>query len=668
MRRRAAFFACLLASAGCGDESRTVSLVFELAPTAADVGVEGCSVAPDVEPAPLPEQVDHVQLEICRHTEAGCERVPLTTPDGDHASASPGILLELGSGRSFEVDGRLGGGPLRVEAVVCDGTSLVARGVADRVRFGSKAVRVRLYRYRAASCAGPRRAGGSTALPAPRAFHAAAALPNGDVLVYGGVTGDAPSTPGPGADGLLSWAGVTLQRAIEVYDVSEERFVTLDAELGRVLFASALLPSAPEQQQTGPFVVRVVGGFGFETDDGRPAIRFDSTQGRTYLAAPLLPGADVRVRPSVDLVYYPDPPRVEVRDAPIAGNPTGAANAMAAPLSGAPGAVALGLEEGFREPDPAYWTMGGEASWPNVRPNFWFLTEDGARNGDPGELLAARFGHTVTPVAAAGPGAALVWGGNVHEVDLAVVEAEAGELLRPGSAPAAIAAGGATTLPHPTAFHSASALSADTILFAGGLRVGCVGTGCMGRGFSTSYGDPPLHALQWQAGAFVPLPVDNTLFTPAFLHTATAVPGVDPIQPVVLIGGAVASGTSRLEASDQVVWVGPTDVGRFGTLPFAGIERLIHARWAHAVAPLPQERLLVTGGMQRRETRLVAIGQAEVLAWGELPADNPCAGAQDGGVGGFDAGSPFDAGIADGGPDAGAAGTDAAVVPADSGL
>lgn len=643
----------LLCCGGCGDDTAPIDLVFELAPSSADT--TACSVAPAVEPAVLPDTVDHLWLGICGYTGTGCEDARLVAPDGDHgAAAAGGQLVPLGSGRSFELDADLRGGPFRVEAAVCEGGRQIARGVADRVTFG-KPVRVRMYRFDSVSCAGPRRAGDGVELAAPRALHAAIALPNGDVLLFGGVTGSADPSPGPGAAGLTSWQGAAIQPIVEVYDASHERIVRLDETFARVLFAAALLPPAPENESEGPYVVRVVGGF----TAPQFAVRFDASQGRTYLNAPLLPTVDATAEPDADLVYHPDTLRLEVRMASSAGNPLAGANAMVTPEPGAPGAVVLGLAGGFEEDPVANWPPGGVANQPRVQDDYWFLTHEGGEAADPQNLAAPRFGHTVTRVAGAGSGAALVWGGNVHEVDPAEVQATAGELLRTSPPSVPVEGGGVSTLPHPSALHTATALGPETVLLAGGLRVGCAGPTCTGRGFSLDYTEPTLAVLAWQGSGFLPAPVDNAHFTPAILHTATSI-GAGERRPAVLVGGAVVSGTSRLRPSDQIVWVGNTDVGRYGTRQLGNIpvDGLIHPRWGHAVAPLPGDRLLVTGGLRFGEDgKIEAMAEAEVVSYGPPPAADPCAGVVDGGAGGFDAGA-FDAGapVDSGSPPSDAAG------------
>lgn len=666
VRRWAPIFGLVLGLlAACGDDESTASLVFELAPARADVGTDGCSASPTVEPAPLPDAVDHVWVSICRYGGVGCEAVPLVATDGDHGAATPDLLIPLDASRAFEVDGKLGSGEHRVEVVACVGTEPFARGVADGVRLGSGSARVRLYRFGQSSCAGPRRAGNDVAMPAARALHESVALPNGDVLVFGGITGDAPPVPS-GPVGMVSWQGAPLQRSVEVYRPSEERFLDVGGDdFGRVMFAARLLSTTSPD---GPFRIRVVGGFEVEGDAA--AIRFDASQGRTFYGAPLLPSANAMVADSVDLVYDPDGPSLAVEPAAIPGNPRAGANRVGQFAPDVPAAVVLGITD--------METGTADSPRPGVSGAYWWLGQDGMRQGAAETLLASRFGHTVSTVPIAG--GALVWGGNVAESDPAVVQTNAGELLRPGSASTAVTGGGLSMLPEPVALHTATAVMETSVIIAGGLRVGCSGATCMGRGFSTNYASPSLSVFRYEAGGFVPVPVDvATPFEPSFLHAAVPLTSAGRANAAVLLGGATATAGSRMVPSDQIVRVASTDVGRFGTTPLGDVppDGLLHARWGHSAVSLGEERLLVTGGIHiDADGRLATLGQAEVVSYGAPPSPNPCAGASamDGGPGfdagrsdsgpGFDSGPPADAGT----PAADSGGADGGVSPVDSGV
>ncbi|MCZ7683145.1 MAG: hypothetical protein M5U28_31800 [Sandaracinaceae bacterium] len=86
------------------------------------------------------------------------------------------------------------------------------------MRLDQREIRARLYPLRAWACPGWR---ADNAELAPRALHEAVGLPNGDVLLLGGVTGTDIDPAGAGRPGRV---GALLQQVVEVYDADEHRF------------------------------------------------------------------------------------------------------------------------------------------------------------------------------------------------------------------------------------------------------------------------------------------------------------------------------------------------------------------------------------------------------------------------------------------------------------
>jgi hypothetical protein len=122
-------------------------------------------------------------------------------------------------------------------------------------------------------------------------------------------------------------------------------------------------------------------------------------------------------------------------------------------------------------------------------------------------------------------------------------------------------------------------------------------------------------------------------------------------------GGTVVS--RAFDVSRQVVQVTPDGLGGWvAGPPFLTGAQLITGRWGHASVELPNDRVLVTGGLAPvadDANQIQAIDRAEVVVYGRAAMWNPCpASLIDGGVAelptGVDAGPPDpDAGDPDGG-------------------
>ncbi|MDQ3037889.1 MAG: hypothetical protein M3Y87_36175, partial [Myxococcota bacterium] len=113
-----------------------------------------------------------------------------------------------------------------------------------------------------------------------------------------------------------------------------------------------------------------------------------------------------------------------------------------------------------------------------------------------------------------------------------------------------------------------------------------------------------------------------------------------------------------------------------GTYAADVLASMIGPRWGHAIAPLPGDRVLVTGGFAREGATLRAISSAETLLLATPPAPISGCGQSDGSDAGRttrDAGTtpvdaappPSDAGMVD---DAAMALDGAAMTPVDAGL
>lgn len=474
-----------------------------------------------------------------------------------------------------------------------------ASGRLSFVRAGEPLLRVRLEPYGRWTCAGPGADGG---LPVARALHRAVALPNGDALIVGGVTGE-------GVQPLAVDGGALLQRIVEVYDASESRFHRIDVRdldgssgIGAVFHDAYFLETTGD----GRYRVRVIGGF---TSLDQPGVRFDALQGLTQYSSPILPAARAEVRDSIDLLYDPQARTMEVSLVDPGVVRRAGMNAVSEPDANGLAVVALGLLDGGGT---------GLRPMPMLSGQWYSLPMRVTPSATAMPLLAPRFGHTASRMNEA---SVLIWGGNVTMTSADEVSRRAGEMLGAG---AGVIPSHASGRPPATAFHTATPI-AGGVLIAGGMEV-TPGEGS--GGVSTTPSSQPLTVLSLDPGGQVigtPVAMAPETWTTPIFHAATALPD----ESVILVGGAIrwmppgAAGPSHLWATDQVIRVFRDGVGTYVATSLA---RMMGPRWGHTVTPLPGGRVLVVGGFVREEDipgddfwPLRAISSAEILPVDEVP-------------------------------------------------
>ena len=237
MRRASAIFLVLLSTA-CG-EKKTGRIELEFAPPGPEsTDARGC-VASSV-------TVIHgcLELSLCSPSSAdgggACSPVPVTL-DRMFDSPQSSVIVPIEDANELHLAAMVGtpsSAPLQMRAVLYDQAS--GRAVAAGTRsdltsndfVGDAPVRLRLNSLDRANCAGLREQGGV----ADRALHVALPLPNGDVLLLGGVRGEATSD---------TTVGARLQPVVEVYDHGSDCFIEVGTEgmmgFARVLFAATLI-------------------------------------------------------------------------------------------------------------------------------------------------------------------------------------------------------------------------------------------------------------------------------------------------------------------------------------------------------------------------------------------------------------------------------------------
>lgn len=623
MKRAASPLACALALAlaACGGDESRGNLVIELAPSVQT----GCAVDPE----PLPSDATCVRVRVCEDLARPTTCVLLARPESDHRRAA-NIEIDLATeSRRVVFDAQLARGKTyEVEVFLFSGgTSVLAKGTARRVTFGSGPVRVRVYRAGTVSCAGGLEGGG---WPTPRAFHHAITLPNDDVLIFGGVTGD--RVVADAASG-----GAALARTIEVYRPSEHRFLQVSGELRRVLSAAVLVAGNVE----GPYTIRVAGGYTSQTDAA--ALRIDPLQFESNFRAPIIPGEMVTVADDVDLVYDPRAlsVRVEADTEPL--RPRGAYNDIAAFGDRGPAAVLVGSESFDASRSPLELMLSGRVYW---------LDRDGQSVPESRRtLVQPRLGATITRLHR-DTDLALVFGGNVSQTSADAVLAAAGELTSPTADPRAVASDVVTGVPASTVFHSATEIrhpDGDAVILAGGLAVGAAG---VTQPILTTFTTRPLVAMSESAGTVTGVDVGGLTFRASIFHAALRIPQAEPGNDWVVLSGGWTDDLRTLTASRQLGIVRASGGGfAFGPVHASiDIDGLGQPRFGHAMATLPESRILVTGGFTpTAEGTLRAVDVAEIIDYDvapDLPACTPDA-MPDGGA------ASADAGVRDAGRDAG---------------
>ncbi len=592
-RNHAAALVALLALIGCSEEQpRTLDI--ELAPRA---DADRCATAR----ASLPEETRCVRIAVCAVDGDTCAPVPLSDPEGDHANEATPFTALLEGGTNVTFDAKLAGGEHRVSVdLVGENGRILASGTG--AMHGGATASVRLYPYATASCPGPRLDGTIETLPAPRALHAALPLPNGDVLLIGGVTGTAISTRGFSG-------GAVLQRAVEVYLAEEQRFATVEGELGRVLFAASVIDESIAAGRAR-YRIRLVGGFSVPGDE--VAIRFDAAQANSPTGSPILPGASALVADTTDVFYEPEARRLVI-DTDLPGSLAGFNASTERGVSGHT-AVLLGLSDagGLVMPRPRL-----------AKAVTWF-DENGMPSGD-SALVSGRLGGTITRLVSA-EDTVLVWGGNVEETSREDARNRAGELIRRGQTMTTPVRGGLRSgLPEPVALHTATPIRTagreNDVLIAGGLEVGCFGaTGCPSQGIATTYADPVLTVLHFGPGPATHDVVEG-MARATILHAAIAVPIDARNTGVVVTGGAGNEAGRNLAASNQLVFVRPTATGYMATAFNDGIGALTVPRFGHAVARTG-DLLLVTGGFtSNADQTLDVVSVAEAIPLRSRPTE-----------------------------------------------
>jgi len=533
---------------------------------------------------------------------SGCALI--TVPGGDPATATDELVVQRVALSSFDAELD----PEREYQVVAtaydeDGEAIaIGRTPASRPLDGT--LRVRLHRFGESSCAGvnePARDG--SLIAAHRALGAAIALPSGDVLFFGGFTGNAVPRQGLAADSRF-------QPAVDVYDLAASRFrpVTVVDTVGpdalpgfrRVLFEARWLGS----DETGRDRIRVFGGFTSAGENASP-VRFDANLGFSAVSAPVLPGIATSPAPTVDLLF--DAASRTLTIAPVEG-------ASAETSTGGSAVSEVVGETVVRYGGIS--STGGENEDPSVvMPTtvpsgyVWAANEATASAMAPPDEAGARgrYGATLSHLDGT---EYLVWGGNLT-VPFDGAEPADEHLGFAGLLVTAPRSGAPTVVPVPSsplgfdalpvAFHTATRLGAGRVLVVGGLAVTSSFVPRIGAlepvtpiSLAPGRDRPPgLSLIAREGTGFRAVAVGGDAREPTIFHQVTSLATSGGSPAVLLVtGGAAVAGGQTLNATAEVGLVS----GSGDAWSYASVTALRSARWGHTATLLPSGLVLVAGG------------------------------------------------------------------------
>lgn len=618
-----ALVGALVSVPGCGGGGAHAPLRVELAPTL------DCTE----ESAAFPDDLRFFTLQICPSDHA-MPCVMLTDPSGDHGGGTTLLRVARTLDRRFTVDARVDGGTdydvtvtgySGAETGTCTPYAL---GHARGVRFGGASpVSVRLYPLGGWSCAGAHE--GSTA-SVPRALHQAVLLPDGTVLLLGGIAGSRTSPMVP----AVAFGGKAVaQRTVEVFDPRDARFhaVSFTDEDGldgfsRVLFQARYVSTNAD----GMYEIHTYGGFDI---DNAPegGIGFDGNANVTAISAlygpvsQMMMGAAAGFRADAVILYDPT-----TRTGTAAAHGTSTYTTTAATDGAAPFAV-------VRSIDSVTVNMA------TGRPSYGLSAGAYVDGGREAVLMNDRFGASITPISATN---FLVWGGNVATaMDGALADPvpTAGEIVNSmAMGTTAVAAHDSTVspddnLPFATAYHTATRIAGRTgssaILFVGGAVLGA-GPTPLG---TTTFATPSLTVTRFASDGTVAGGERITGRISTVLHTATPVD--TSMTDILVVGGAsqmplggVTTTLFGVQDTGLVTFAPSTSTYSWTALP-----DLVSGRWGHTTTIIPNHGVLVVGGLSRTDANVTVMDDPELLLWEDLrnmgrPTSMDCAMATDAGM------------------------------------
>jgi len=422
-RLTAGLLTCLAIAAGCGDDGvQGVSFRVVSAPAA---GGGRCPVNPVLAPTTHPN-VDKVRLTFraAQQGEFVCDIV-VGVADDDPILAIP------------EFDGLLD-----VYAEYFAGSQLISSGVVPNVDFNRpQLVEIVANPANSFACAPPR-------LATARAFHSATRLPNGEVLIVGGVAATTEQLSIAGGDPLF------VGNSVELYDprFGEVRQLTIPDLLPRGFHDAVVLSGGND----GEVVIALFGGITVDGDPARVPAAFTGAPGTNNMR--LIPASSAKPAP-LELILYDVASGVMTRLAP---GDTGQARMLAATTGG----------QARPKSTPLPIVVAGGASDAQLTPaaDFEVRNTTAAALNATANLDASRFGATATILSG---GTVLVWGGhlNVADADLLTFAGEQLVGLETTPSTTMLNYSAAGLQPTPRVHHAAALTGTGQVVIAGGYRI-----------------------------------------------------------------------------------------------------------------------------------------------------------------------------------------------------
>lgn len=415
--------AMLAGGLGCGDDA--VQGIGFRAVSAPLAGGGRCPVDPQLGPSSDP-RVDGLRLTFraAQQGEFLCDVV--VQPGGDE----PILAIPRHDGL------------IDVFAEYYAGTELLASGVVANVDFKlPQLVRIVTQPANDFACAPARLAAG-------RAFHSATRLPDGSVLLVGGVTSINDQLSATGGDPLY------VSSSVELYDprYGEVRQLLVPDLLPRGFHRAVVLSGG----NAGEVVIALIGGITVVGDPARVPAAFTGTPGTNALR--LIPAVDAQPAP-LELLLY--------------DTVSGSISRILPADNGAPRMfAAVGGGEARPKGSPLPIAVVGGVADAALSALVDFEVRDNAGSGllATASLNAARLGATASVL---DDGSVLVWGGHVQTADANLL-VQSGERLvgleaTPSATPLNFSALGVQ--PTPRTHHAAARTGDGRIVIAGGFRI-----------------------------------------------------------------------------------------------------------------------------------------------------------------------------------------------------
>jgi hypothetical protein len=552
-------------AAGCGSEEPLTTVSFRLVGPPAALAGQGCPEAVEPTSPVFPGATPSVVRLTYRYANQGdlvCD-VVLALSGGNPVIALPGADPPAGPidiyAEYFEDNGgayRLVGTGRHLNADLTSPGPFDVR-VTPRDQF---------------SCAAGRAGTG-------RVFHAAVALPSGEILISGGAVADPSGSSDrvqTGAQGVLYATS-----SIEMYDpetgTSEE--IAVPGLVPRLMHQAYVLAD----DGSGTVRIALYGGF---TVTGDPAMTPALAQGSTFRLDPTpeAVGAPIEI-----LHYDPSTATLSRATGPSAG---GTADVMGAVMSGPQIA-------GGATPVTAGGWLDGTAASDRLTFDTFDPSTAGARGS--GALRHPRMGATLTDIDGT---SALLWGGGLQPI--MDVSLQAGELLVAlgGSAPSSSALTLNGSTPAQRAWHAAARAGDGSVLVAGGFLI----TG------GAAVTPQPVFVQQLVVGA-------TTTIADVAVTGGAATPVGYPASITLADGSVLISGGNpglgvggcSMDAGGLVCSVDNAYRFRTTSSQLEQAAPLAVSRYGHRMTRLPDGTVLISGGLHGSDNTLRVLADNEIF-------------------------------------------------------